>query len=211
MERFTGIIGIIIILALCVLMSNNRKAISLKTVLVGLSLQIGLAVFILKVPLGQAIIGKIGLFINKILEFANAGGNFVFGFLNNSPERTFELFGSNSIFAIQLTITIIFVLAFANILYYLGIMQRVISFFAKLMYKIMNVSGAEAISNIASAFVGQVEAQILIRPYLATFTKSELLASMSGSMACIAGGVMAIYISMGVHNFVHKFGKKRDN
>ena len=73
-----------------------------------------------------------------------------------------------------------------------------LTIFAKIMYKIMNVSGAEALSNIASAFVGQVEAQIMIRPYLATATKSELLASMTGSMACIAGGVMAIYIAMGV-------------
>ncbi len=77
-------------------------------------------------------------------------------------------------------------------------MQKIVAFFAKLMYKIMNVSGAEALSNIASVFVGQVEAQIMIRPYLATATKSEILASMTGSMACIAGGVMAIYIAMGV-------------
>lgn len=198
MERFVGLIGIIVILGICFLMSNNRKAISKKTVLTGLALQIFLAVFILKIPLGQAIVGAIGKFINKILEFANSGGNFVFGFLNDSPQKVQELFGGGPIFAVQLTITIILVLALANILYYYGIMQRVIAFFAKIMHKIMNVSGAESISNIASAFVGQVEAQILIRPYLASLTKSELLASMTGSMACIAGGVMAIYISMGV-------------
>ena len=200
MHRFVGIIGIIVILGICYLMSNNRKAISLKTVLSGLALQFFLAVFILTVPLGQKIISGVAKCIEKILFFANAGGDFVFGFLNDSPEKIDVLFyeGANFLFATKLIITIIFILAIVNILYHFGIMQRVVQFFAKIMYKIMNVSGAEALSNIASAFVGQVEAQILIRPYLATATKSELLASMTGSMACIAGGVMAIYIAMGV-------------
>ena len=200
MQRFVGIIGIAIILGICYLMSNNRKAISLKTVLSGLALQFLLAVFILTVPLGQKFISAVAKFIEKILFFANAGGDFVFGFLNDSPEKIDAIFyeGANFLFATKLIITIIFVLAIVNILYHFGIMQRVVQFFAKIMYKIMNVSGAEALSNIASAFVGQVEAQILIRPYLATVTKSELLASMTGSMACIAGGVMAIYIAMGV-------------
>ncbi|MBE7706053.1 MAG: NupC/NupG family nucleoside CNT transporter [Cyanobacteria bacterium SIG30] len=200
MERFTGLFGIILILSICFLMSNNRKKISYKTIISGLLLQFGLAVFILKVPLGQLIIEKIAVLINKILEFSDVGGDFVFGFLNNSSARLDELFydGAGFIFAIKVTTTIIFVLALVNILYHLGIMQRIVAFFAKLMYKIMDVSGAEALSNIASAFVGQVEAQIMIRPYLKTLTKSELLASMTGSMACIAGGVMAIYIALGI-------------
>lgn len=200
MHRFVGIIGIVVILGICYLMSNNKKAISIKTILAGLALQFFLAVFILKVPLGQHIIAGVAKCIEKILYFANAGGDFVFGFLNDSPEKIDKLFypGASFLFATKLIITIIFVLAIVNILYHFGIMQRIVAFFAKLMYKIMNVSGAEALSNIASAFVGQVEAQILIRPYLATVTKSELLASMTGSMACIAGGVMAIYIAMGV-------------
>ena len=200
MHRFVGIIGIIVILGICYLMSNNKKAISLKTVLAGLALQFFLAVFILTVPLGQKIINAVAKCIEKILHFANSGGDFVFGFLNNSPDKIDAIFyeGANFLFATKLIITIIFILAIVNILYHFGIMQRVVQFFAKIMYKIMNVSGAEALSNIASAFVGQVEAQILIRPYLATATKSELLASMTGSMACIAGGVMAIYIAMGV-------------
>lgn len=200
MERFTGLIGIIIILGICFLMSNNKKRINLKTVGVGLLMQFVLAIFVLKVPIGQLIIEKIGLFINKILEFSNAGGNFVFGFLNVSDKRLDELFyqGAGFIFSIKLMITIIFILALVNIFYYFGIMQRIVAFFAKIMHKIMDVSGAEALSNVASAFVGQVEAQILIRPYLATLTRSELLASMAGSMACIAGGVMAIYIAMGI-------------
>ena len=94
--------------------------------------------------------------------------------------------------------TIIFVTVLVNIAYHVGIMQIVVSFFARIVHSLMRVSGSEALSNVASAFVGQVEAQIMIKPYIATMTMSELLASMSGSIACIAGGVMAVYISMGV-------------
>ncbi len=200
MERFTGIIGIILIFAIAYAFSNNRKAISLKTIIPGFILQILLAIFVLKVPLGKTIFHAIGMFIQKILDFSDMGGNFVFGVLTGKPEKMIELFGegANFIFALKLIPTIIFILILVNILYYYGIMQRVVSFFAKIMYKIMNVSGAESLSNIASAFVGQVEAQIMIKPYLATMTMSELLASMTGSMACIAGGVMAMYIGMGI-------------
>lgn len=200
MERFTGLLGIIIIIGICYLMSNNRKKISLKTVVTGFVLQFLLAVFVLKVPLGQQILAIIAKCIEKILYFSNSGADFVFGFLNDSPQVIDHIFykGASFVFSIKLIATIIFVLTIVNILYYFGIMQRIVAFFAKLMYKVMNVSGAEALSNIASVFVGQVEAQIMIRPYLKTATKSEILASMTGSMACIAGGVMAIYIAMGV-------------
>ena len=200
MERFTGILGIIIILLISFLMSDNKKKISIKTVVVGLLLQIFLAFFVLKVPLGQLIFEKIGLFIEKLLYFATSGADFVFGFLSSNPDKINELFGEGAsfIFAITLIPTIILVMALVNILYYFGIMQKIVSFFAKMMYKLMNVSGAEALSNVASAFVGQVEAQIMIKPYIANMTMSELLASMSGSLACIAGSIMAVYIGMGI-------------
>ena len=200
MERFVGIFGIILILGIAFAFSNNKKAISLKTVIPGLILQVLLAVFILKVPVGKQIFHAIGMFIQKILDFSNMGGDFVFGVLTNSPAKMEELFGAGAgfIFALKLIPTIIFILILVNILYYYGIMQRVVAFFAKIMYRIMNVSGAESLSNIASAFVGQVEAQIMIKPYLSGMTMSELLASMTGSMACIAGGVMAMYIGMGI-------------
>ena len=200
MERFTGLIGIAFIIFICYLMSNNKKKINLKTVITGFLLQFGLAVFVLKIKFGQDIINIISKGIEKVLHFSNAGADFVFGFLNDSPEKIDAMFytGASFVFSIKLIATLIFILAIVNILYYFGIMQKIVAFFAKIMYKIMDVSGAEALSNIASAFVGQVEAQIMIRPYLKTATKSEILASMTGSMACIAGGVMAIYIAMGV-------------
>lgn len=199
MTRYTGIIGIVLILGLSYLFSNNRKAINLRTVITGLILQFLLAYFILKVPLGQKIIFKMGYFITRILDFANEGASFVFGVLMKKQllEQVFGQ-GNGFIFIFQIIPAIIFISVLANILYHIGIMQRVISVLAKLVYWIMGVSGSEALSNVASTFVGQVEAQILIGPYLHKMTKSELLASMTGSMACIAGGIMAVYISMGV-------------
>ncbi|MDD3149876.1 MAG: nucleoside transporter C-terminal domain-containing protein [Candidatus Gastranaerophilales bacterium] len=197
-NNFFGIIGIIFILSLAYLMSNNRKAINWHTVIAGLSLQLFLAIFVLKIPLGQQLFGKIGFFIKKILDFSNDGAEFVFGVLVNNPKAFDELFGSHFIFATTLMSTIIFVAVLVNIAYYTGLMQKIVSLVAKIVYKLMNVSGSEALSNVASAFVGQIEAQLMIKPYISGMTSSELLASMAGSMACIAGGIMAVYISMGV-------------
>ena len=188
MDRFFGIFGIVFILLLSFLMSNNKKRISIKTITRAFLLQFLLGVFILKVPLGI-----------KILDFAKIGSDFVFGPLTRNPEKLTELFGQNShIFALQLMGAMIFMMVLVNILYYYGIMQRVVAFLGKLMNKLLNVSGAEALSNLASSFVGQVAAQSLIKPYLPNLTKSEILASMTGSLACISGGVMAIYVGMGI-------------
>lgn len=199
MDRFFGIFGIIFILLLAFLMSNNKKRISIKTILSAFILQFLLGVFILKVPLGIKIFETIGGFIQKILDFAKIGSDFVFGPLTKNPEKLTELFGQNShIFALQLMGAMIFMMVLVNILYYYGIMQRVVAFLGKLMNKLLNVSGAEALSNLASSFVGQVAAQSLIKPYLPNLTKSEILSSMTGSLACISGGVMAIYVGMGI-------------
>jgi len=197
MERFFGIFGIIFIFGIAFLMSNNRKAINYKTVGMGFLLQVLLAVFIFKVPLGQKIFMAIGVFIQKILEFAKEGGEFVFGGLMSA--KWTDLFGGGGqVFALQLISSIIFMMILVNILYYYGIMQRIVAVLGKGMNKLMSVSGAEALSNVASAFVGQIVAQIMIRPYLAKLTRSELLASMAGSMACISGAIMPIYIGMGI-------------
>ena len=198
MERFVGIIGIVVIFLICYGLSNNRKAINYKTIGMGFLLQILLALFIFKFPLGQKLFLLIGEFIRKILEFAYEGGTFVFGPLMNNS-RLAELFGNNySIFALQLICSSIFMMVLVNILYYYGIMQRVVAVLGKAMNKFMHVSGAEALSNVASAFVGQIVAQIMIKPYLEKLTRSELLASMAGSMACISGAIMPIYIGMGI-------------
>jgi len=198
MGRFTGVIGIIVILGLAFLWSNNRKKINYRLVITGLLLQIALAVFILKVPIGQDIFFWLGKAINKLLDFSKEGGLFVFGDLTKVTQILPEGIVKSGVFLFILLPTIIFVCVLVSMAYHVGLMQRVIAVIARFVHWAMRVSGSEALSNVASAFVGQVEAQIMIRPYLSGMTMSELLASMTGSMACIAGGVMAVYISMGV-------------
>lgn len=198
MGRFTGVIGIVIILGLAFLWSNNRKAINKRLVITGLLLQLVLAIFILKVPLGREIFAFLGKAINKLLDFSQQGGQFVFGDLTKVTQILPAGIVKSGVFLFILLPTIIFVCVLVAMAYHVGIMQRVVAVLAKFVRWAMRVSGSEALSNVASAFVGQVEAQIMIRPYLSGMTKSELLASMTGSMACIAGGVMAVYISMGV-------------
>jgi CNT family concentrative nucleoside transporter len=199
MERFTGLLGIVLILGIAFAMSNNRKAINYRTVVVGLGLQFGLAVFILRTDIGQSIFQWLGGKVQKLLSFSDKGADFVFGTLVR-PELKQRAFGPGNdfVFFFKVIPTIIFVAVLVNMLYHLGIMQRVVSVIARGVYWLMGVSGAEALSNVASTFVGQVEAQIMIKPYLKNMTNSELMASMTGSFACIAGGVMAVYISLGV-------------
>lgn len=197
MERFIGIIGMVILLAIAFALSNNKKAINYKTVGVGLALQIIFGIFIFKVPVGQKIFLWLGEVIVKLLEFANVGGKFVYGpLLDNKQMGT--VFGCSIPFAFQLISATVFMMMIVNILYYYGIMQRVVTVLGKAMNKLMKVSGAEALSNVASAFVGQVTAQIMIKPYLAKLTRSELLASMAGSMACTSGAMMPVYAMMGI-------------
>jgi CNT family concentrative nucleoside transporter len=198
MGRFFGLTGICIIFLIAFLMSNNKKKINIKTVGMGFLLQILLAVFVLKTTVGQIFFGAIGKFISKILDFSMIGAQFVFGPLADNIKFG-DVFGSGAfVFAITLIATTVLMTVIVNILYYYHIMQKIIAVLSKAMYKIMDVSGAEAFSNVASSFVGQIMAQIMIKPYLPNLTRSEMLASMAGSMACISGGVMAVYVGMGI-------------
>ncbi len=199
MSRFTGLIGIVLILGIAYALSNNRKAINYRTVGVGLLLQTGLAVFILKTTVGSQIFNWLGQAVAKLLSFSDSGAEFVFGSLvkRDVLDKAFGA-GNDFIFFFKIIPTIIFVAVLVNIFYHLGIMQRVVAVMARVMKWLMGVSGAEALSNVASTFVGQVEAQIMVKPYLKNMTNSELMASMTGSFACIAGGVLAVYISLGV-------------
>lgn len=182
------------------LFSNNKRRINLRLVLSGLGLQVLIAVLVLKVPPVTAFFQMLGKGMQKIEGFAKEGASFVYGgiasvggdgqVVNYAVPGTF-------VFAFNITATIILVCALVAIFYYIGLMQKIVAVIARAMNFIMRVSGAEALSNVASAFVGQVEAQVMIRPYLPTMTRSELLASMSGSLACIAGGILIVYASMG--------------
>ena len=199
MQRFTGLIGVALILGLAFLLSNNRRAINYRLVGTGLAIQLGLAVFILKTSVGQHLFSWLGAKITRLLEFSQEGAAFVFGTLVDATnmERVFGV-GKNFVFFFNIIPTIIFVAVLVSIAYHIGLMQRIVAVIARVVHWLMGVSGSEALSNVASTFVGQVEAQIMIKPYLAGMTMSELLASMAGSMACIAGGVMAVYIALGV-------------
>lgn len=200
MQRFTGLIGIVLIFGIAYLMSANRRAINLRLVLSGLGLQIFIAFMVLKVSYVTDFFRLLGRGMAKIENFATQGAKFVYGgIMVNRYDGTAASFGLENtfVFAFSVTATIILVCVLVAILYHFGIMQKVVAFIARIMNVVMRVSGAEALSNVASAFVGQVEAQVMIRPYLPTMTRSELMSSMAGSMACIAGGIMIVYISMG--------------
>lgn len=305
MERFIGLIGIVVILGIAFLVSNNRKKINIRLVLSGIGLQIILAVLILKVGPVKQFFQTLGQGMQQIEHFAKDGANFVYGGIagsqpgmprggkadstlsmniliqNGIPAATAAnslknvqlsmkdiklradsttlakmgvvvptvsersnpfgarlaaisaivpdsammatIFAGDAptaallvrnqdryiepapdyraptsfVFAFNITATIILVCALVAIMYHLRIMQFLVSVVAKAMNFVMRVSGAEALSNVASAFVGQIEAQVMIQPYLKGMTKSELLASMTGSLACIAGGILIVYVSFG--------------
>jgi len=199
MERFRGLIGIALILGLAWLASNNKKKINYRLVFSGIALQILIAVMIFKLSPVQNFFNALGKVMEKVEQFAFKGASFVYsGVVVESKPGTFSNYADGGfVFAFNVTATIILVCAVVAVLYHYGIMQRIVSVIARAMSFIMRVSGAEALSNVASVFVGQVEAQIMIRPYLKGMTTSELLSSMSGSLACIAGGILVVYASMG--------------
>ncbi len=199
---FRGILGIVVLLGIAFLFSNNKRHVNWRLVASGLILQLVFAVFIINheflrswfFPLGwpKDVIDGLGAAVVSLLGFTSKGSEFVFGKLAiNSGPQSLGFF-----FAFQVLPTIIFVSSLTSVLYYLGILQLVVKAMAWVMAKIMGTSGAESLSNTANIFVGQTEAPLLIRPYIGKMTNSELLTIMIGGMATIAGGVMASYIQM---------------
>ncbi len=198
MERFQGILGVLLILVIAFLFSNNKKSINYRLVFSGLGLQLLIGILVLKIPAVTKFFQLLGNAMGKIEQFSRQGAAFVYGGVGAmTPNGVNDFVNGGFVFAFNVTATIILVCVLVALLYHFGIMQRIIAIIAKAMNIIMRVSGAEALSNVASAFVGQVEAQVMIRPYLASMTKSEILASMSGSLACIAGGILIVYANMG--------------
>jgi len=198
MDRLQGLLGVALILGIAVLFSNNRTKINLRLVFSGIALQVVIALLIFKVGPVAKFFAILGHGIGKLEEFARQGAAFVYGgIIVDQFGKTGNYVAGGFVFAFNVTSTIVLVCALVAILYHFGIMQRVVAVIARAMNFVMRVSGAEALSNVASAFVGQVEAQVMIRPYLMGMTNSELLASMSGSLACIAGGILVVYANMG--------------
>jgi CNT family concentrative nucleoside transporter len=199
MQRFQGLTGIVLIIGLAIIFSNNRRKINIRLVLSGITLQLLIGILVLKVEPVIYFFKLLGKVMGKLEQFAFQGAAFVYGGLAVPVKGggIIDYATGGFVFAFNVTATIIFVCALVAMSYHIGIMQRIIAVIAKAMNVVMRVSGAEALSNVASAFVGQIEAQVLIQPYLPGMTKSELLASMSGSLACIAGGILIVYANMG--------------
>jgi len=183
-----GLLGLISLIILAFVFSRNKRNINWSLVVKGLLIQLLLAILILKVPIVQNLFEWISSVFVTVLQFSKQGALFLFGeTLVNSNE-----FGA--IFAFQILPTIIFFSALTSLLFYLGILQKVVYFFAYLMKKTLKLSGAESLSAAGNIFLGQTESPLLVKPYIEKMTTSELLCLMSGGMATIAGGVLAAYI-----------------
>ena len=191
MDRFTGIIGAVVLLAIAYGMSNNRSSISKRTVLWGLGLQLFFALFILKTPIGQPFFSAVDRIFLKLLSFSDAGSDFLF-----KSYGTGVVEGPLMNFAFRILPTIIFFSSLMALLYHFGIMQRVIRWIAVTVQKTMGTSGSETLSVSANIFVGQTESPLMVRPFINQMTMSELMAVMTGGFATVAGGVMAIYVAM---------------
>ena len=183
-----GIAGIAVLIGILWLLSSNRKAIKWKTVLNASLLQLTLAILVLKVPGFSWAFDKFSLGAVTVLDFTKEGSEFLFGGLITDTDS----FGY--LFAFQVLPTVIFFSALTSLLYYYGILQRVVKAMAWVMQKTLKLSGAESLAAAGNIFIGQTEAPLLVKPYISKMTKSELLCLMSGGMATIAGGVLAAYI-----------------
>src|SRR5215472_13203695 len=192
MGRFTGILGLLTMLGLAYGFSTDRRAIRIKTVAWGLGLQIVFAIFVLRVEAGRVIFQTAGDAVNRLLSYAFAGSQFVFGELGKRGSQL------GFYFAFQVLPTIIFIAAFFAILYHFGVMQFIIRQVARVMTTFMGASGAESLNVAASIFMGQTEAPLTIRPFLPDLTRSELMTVMTSGMAHVSGGIMAAYIAFGV-------------
>jgi CNT family concentrative nucleoside transporter len=193
MDRARGAVGIVAILGLAYVLSENRRAISRRVLFWGLALQWAFALLVLRVPAGERVLRQAGSAVESVLSCALKGAEFVFGSRLVDPAGPAQF-----VFAFRVLPTVIFVAALFAVLYHLGLMQWVVRGFAFVMTRLMGASGAESLNVAASLFLGQTEAPLTIRPYLPRLTNSELLTVMTAGMAHVSGGIMAAYFAFGV-------------
>lgn len=191
-NRYMNIIGIVVVLAIAWAFSRKRKHIDYRLVATGLCMQVLIALAVLKTGLGAYVLQKVANLINQVYQFADDGASFVFGSLTNSQAP------SGFIFAFKVLPVIVFFSALMSLLFHWGIIQRVVMLVNKLIQPLLRTSGAESLVAIANSFLGQTEAPLLVRPYLPSLTKSELLTIMVSGMATISGAVLVVYAAMGV-------------
>lgn len=203
-DVFRGLLGIVVLLGFCYLLSSNKKAINWRLVGGGIALQFILAILILKVPFIYSMFDVVADGFVKLLKYTDEGASFVLGSWPDNAVVDFVNLGTGEktpytvgyMFAFKVLPTIIFFAAFSAILYYLGILQKIIYAFAYIISKFMPLSGAESLSAAANVFIGQTEAPLVIKPYLEKMTRSEIMCLMTGGMATIAGGVFALFVSL---------------
>ena len=201
MARYTGVMGILAVLVAAWLFSTDRRRIRWRTIFWGIGLQIGFAFLVLRFSFGRDAMSWAGSVVTHMLSATFAGTQMVFGELglpNSGALGSVLGVGKGAIFAFQVLPTIIFISAFFAVLYHVGVMQRIIRAMAWIMLKTMRISGAESMNVAASIFMGQTEAPLTIRPFLARATRSELMTIMTSGMAHVSGGIMAMYIAQGV-------------
>jgi CNT family concentrative nucleoside transporter len=187
-DIFRGVIGLVSLLGICYLLSNNRKAINWQLVVMGVGLQLLLGVLLIHVPFVRMIFQSVVSFFVMMIGSTEQAAQFLFGEL--------AVPGSPYGFAFFVLPTIVFFSALSSLLYYLGILQKIVFGFAWIMSKSMKLSGAESLAAAANVFIGQTEAPLVVKPYLERMTKSEIMCLMTGGMATIAGGVFGAYIAM---------------
>ncbi len=201
LSRFTGILGILSVLAAAWLFSTDRRRIRWRTVFWGIGLQLCFAFLVLRFSFGQLAMRHAGDAVTQMLSATFAGTQVLFGELGLPNSGAFGRVispNSGAIFAFQVLPTIIFISAFFAVLYHIGLMQQIIRLFAWIMLKTMRISGAESMNVAASIFMGQTEAPLTIRPFLSRATRSELMCIMTSGMAHVSGGIMAMYIAQGI-------------
>ena len=190
MERYIGILGLIVILGVAYAASLDRKAIKPRIIVWGLILQFSFALFVMKIPVGKVILSGLATATNGLMNKANAGAEFIFGDLATTDSLGF-------IFVVKALPIIIFLSSLFSILYYVGVLQLIVRVMAKVMVRTMGTSGAESLATAANVFMGQTEAPLVIAPYIDKMTYSEVALVMVGGMATISGAVLGVYIGFG--------------
>ncbi|EOZ6411821.1 NupC/NupG family nucleoside CNT transporter [Cronobacter turicensis] len=197
MQILMGLVGMLALLLIAVALSSNRKAINLRTVVGAWLIQIAIGALVLYVPAGRKVLLAMSEGVANVIAYGNSGISFLFGGLVS--DKMFEVFGGGGfIFALRVLPVIVFFSSLIAVLYYLGIMQLVIRLLGGALRKVLKTSRTESLSATANIFVGQTEAPLVVRPYIATMTRSELFAVMCGGLASVAGSVLAGYAQMGV-------------
>ncbi|HEN3240441.1 NupC/NupG family nucleoside CNT transporter [Yersinia enterocolitica] len=192
-----SLVGMAVLILIAVLLSSNFRAINIRTVVGAFIIQVGIGALVLYVPVGRRILGGMSEGVANVIAYGNHGISFMFGGLVS--DKMFEVFGGGGfVFALRVLPVIVFFSSLIAVLYYIGVMQLVIKVLGGGLQKLLGTSRTESLSATANIFVGQTEAPLVVRPYIATMTQSELFAVMCGGLASVAGSVLAGYAQMGV-------------